>query len=81
MSWYRAWYAIVTIEELPPKELISGNSQPLPAGQTSSQHSIMGQQHKDLQDQAIWQHWHILHPNILSIQIYQNKHSLHAIYL
>lgn len=68
VSWYRAWYAIVTIEQLLPKELISGNSQPLSAGQTSSQHSIMGQQHEDLQHQAIWQRWHILHPNILRSQ-------------
>lgn len=69
VPWYRAWYAIVSVEQLPPKELISGDSQPLPAGQASSQHSIVGQQHKDLQHQAIRQNWDILHPNILWIQM------------
>lgn len=68
VSWYRARYAIVTVEQLLPEELIPGNSQPLSAGQTSFQHSVMGQQHEDLQHQAIWQHWHILHPNILRVQ-------------
>lgn len=72
LTWvtrYRAWYAIITIEQLPPKELISGDSQPLPAGQASSQNSIVGQQHKDLQHQAIRQRWDILHPTILWIEI------------
>uniref|UniRef100_H2VF02 Uncharacterized protein n=1 Tax=Takifugu rubripes TaxID=31033 RepID=H2VF02_TAKRU len=54
VPWYRARDAIVSVEQLPPKELISGDSQPLPAGQASSQHSI---------------NWDILHPNILWIQM------------
>lgn len=65
VSGYRTWYAIVAVEQLLPKELISGNGQPPPTGQTSSQHGVMGQTQKDLQHQAIWQHWEALHPNIL----------------
>uniref|UniRef100_A0A3Q4MFA1 Uncharacterized protein n=4 Tax=Pseudocrenilabrinae TaxID=318546 RepID=A0A3Q4MFA1_NEOBR len=63
---YQAGNAVVAVEQLPPQELISGDSQPLSAGQTSSQHSIMGQTQKDLQHQAVRQNWATLHPNILS---------------
>lgn len=65
VSGYRAWYAVVAVEQLPPKELISGDSLPLSAGQTSSQHCIMGQTQEDLQHQAIRQNWDTLHPDIL----------------
>lgn len=65
MSGYRAWYAVVAVEQRPPKELISGDSQPLSAGQTSSQHGIMGQTQEDLQHQAVRQNRFTLHPNIL----------------
>lgn len=62
---YRAWYAVIAVEQLPPEELISGDSLPLSAGQTSTQHGIMGQTQEDLQHQAIWQKWDTLHPDIL----------------
>uniref|UniRef100_A0A8C4DIY0 Uncharacterized protein n=1 Tax=Dicentrarchus labrax TaxID=13489 RepID=A0A8C4DIY0_DICLA len=62
-----SWYAVVAVEQLPPKELISGDSQPLPAGQTSTQHGIMGQTQEDLQHQAVWQKCATLH-NILCIE-------------
>uniref|UniRef100_A0A3Q0SPN6 Uncharacterized protein n=1 Tax=Amphilophus citrinellus TaxID=61819 RepID=A0A3Q0SPN6_AMPCI len=62
---YCAGDAVVAVEQLPPQELISGHSQPLTAGQASSQHSIMGQTQKDLQHQAVRQNWATLHPNIL----------------
>lgn len=65
VSGYRAWYAVIAVEQLPPKELISGDSLPLSAGQTSTQHGIMGQTQEDLQHQAIWQNWDTLHPDIL----------------
>lgn len=65
MPGYCAGNAVVAVEQLPPQELISGHSQPLSAGQTSSQHSIVGQTQKDLQHQAVWQNWATLHPNIL----------------
>lgn len=65
VSGYRAWYTIVAVEQLPPKELISGDSQPLSAGQTSSQHGFMGQMQEDLQHQAVRQNSATLHPNIL----------------
>lgn len=65
MSGYRAGDAVVAVEQLLPQELISGDSQPLSAGQTSSQHSIMGQTQEDLQHQAVWQNWATLHNNIL----------------
>uniref|UniRef100_A0A671YW99 Uncharacterized protein n=1 Tax=Sparus aurata TaxID=8175 RepID=A0A671YW99_SPAAU len=32
----------IAVEQRPPKELISGDSQPLPAGQPGSQHGVMG---------------------------------------
>uniref|UniRef100_A0A8C9YQE8 Uncharacterized protein n=1 Tax=Sander lucioperca TaxID=283035 RepID=A0A8C9YQE8_SANLU len=54
---------------LPPKELISGDSQPLSAGQTDSQHGIVGQTQEDLQHQAVWQNWATLHPNILCLNV------------
>uniref|UniRef100_A0A3Q3MA73 Uncharacterized protein n=1 Tax=Mastacembelus armatus TaxID=205130 RepID=A0A3Q3MA73_9TELE len=57
--------AVVVVEQLLPQELISGHSQPLSAGQTSSQHSIMGQTQEDLQHQAVRQNLVTLHPNIL----------------
>uniref|UniRef100_A0A3P9LD46 Uncharacterized protein n=1 Tax=Oryzias latipes TaxID=8090 RepID=A0A3P9LD46_ORYLA len=38
VSRYRAGYAVVVVEQLPPQELISGDGLPLSAGQTSSQH-------------------------------------------
>lgn len=66
MSGHRARYAVVAVEQLPPKELISGDSLPLSAGQTGSQHSIIRQTHEDLQHQAVWQNWDTLHPDILS---------------
>lgn len=65
MSGHRAWDAVVAVKKLFPQELISGDSQPLPACQTSSQHSIMGQTHEDLQHQAVRQNWATLHPIIL----------------
>lgn len=66
VSGHRARYAVVAVEQLPPKELISGDSLPLSAGQTGSQHSIIRQTHEDLQHQAVWQNWDTLHPDILS---------------
>lgn len=65
MSGYRARDAVVAVEQLPPQELISGDSQPLFTGQTSSQHSIIGQTKEDLQHQAVRQNLATLHPNIL----------------
>uniref|UniRef100_A0A3Q1GJZ9 Uncharacterized protein n=1 Tax=Acanthochromis polyacanthus TaxID=80966 RepID=A0A3Q1GJZ9_9TELE len=59
------WDAVVAVEQLPPQELISGDSKPLSAGQTGSQHSIVGQTQEDLQHQAVRQSWAPLHPNIL----------------
>uniref|UniRef100_A0A3B4VQ82 Uncharacterized protein n=1 Tax=Seriola dumerili TaxID=41447 RepID=A0A3B4VQ82_SERDU len=55
VSGYRAGDAVVAVEQLPPQELISGDSQPL----------IMGQTQEDLQHQAVWQNWATLHNNIL----------------
>lgn len=66
VSGHRARYAVVAVEQLPPKELISGDGLPLSAGQTGSQHSIIRQTHEDLQHQAVWQNWDTLHPDILS---------------
>uniref|UniRef100_A0A667Y756 Uncharacterized protein n=1 Tax=Myripristis murdjan TaxID=586833 RepID=A0A667Y756_9TELE len=51
---HRAGDAVVAVKQLPPQELISGDSQPLSAGQT-----------KDLQHQAVRQKWATLHSNIL----------------
>lgn len=65
VSGYRTGDPVVAVEQLPPEELISGNSQPLPAGQTCSEHGIMGQTQEDLQHQAVRQNWATLHPNIL----------------
>lgn len=65
MSRHSTRYAIVAVEELPPKELISGDSLPLSAGLTGSQHRIVRKTHKDLQHQAVWQDWDTLHPDIL----------------
>lgn len=65
MSRHGAWYAVVAVEELPPQELISGDGLPLSAGQTGSQHGIVGQTQEDLQHQAVWQDWDTLHPDIL----------------
>lgn len=62
---YRTRDAVVAVEQLPPKELISGDSQPLPAGQTCLKHIIMGKMQEDLQHQAVRQDWATLHPNIL----------------
>uniref|UniRef100_A0A8C6VUL9 Uncharacterized protein n=1 Tax=Nothobranchius furzeri TaxID=105023 RepID=A0A8C6VUL9_NOTFU len=61
----RPWNPVVAVEQLPPQELISGDGQPLSAGQTRSQHSIMGQTQEDLQNQAVRQNWTTLHLNIL----------------
>uniref|UniRef100_A0A3B4X7R3 Uncharacterized protein n=1 Tax=Seriola lalandi dorsalis TaxID=1841481 RepID=A0A3B4X7R3_SERLL len=58
VSGYRAGDAVVAVEQLPPQELISGDSQPL----------IMGQTQEDLQHQAVWQNWATLHNNILPTQ-------------
>uniref|UniRef100_A0A3Q3VJG2 Uncharacterized protein n=1 Tax=Mola mola TaxID=94237 RepID=A0A3Q3VJG2_MOLML len=66
----QARYPVVSVEQLPPKELISGHSQPLSAGQASAQHGIMGQTQEDLQHQAIRQNWDTLHPNILRKRTY-----------
>uniref|UniRef100_A0A3Q1BDZ6 Uncharacterized protein n=1 Tax=Amphiprion ocellaris TaxID=80972 RepID=A0A3Q1BDZ6_AMPOC len=51
------WDAVVAVEQLPPQELISGDSEPLSAGLTGSQHGIVGQTQEDLQHQAVWQSW------------------------
>uniref|UniRef100_A0A3Q3KEF1 Uncharacterized protein n=1 Tax=Monopterus albus TaxID=43700 RepID=A0A3Q3KEF1_MONAL len=72
---------IVAVEQLLPQELISGNSQPLSAGQTSSQHSIIGQMQENFQNQAVWQNLATLHTNILgstriqymSMMLYESK--------
>uniref|UniRef100_A0A3P8T9H5 Uncharacterized protein n=1 Tax=Amphiprion percula TaxID=161767 RepID=A0A3P8T9H5_AMPPE len=47
------WDAVVAVEQLPPQELISGDSEPLSAGLTGSQHGIVGQTQEDLQHQAV----------------------------
>uniref|UniRef100_A0A8C3G0X0 Uncharacterized protein n=1 Tax=Cyclopterus lumpus TaxID=8103 RepID=A0A8C3G0X0_CYCLU len=65
VSGYQTWDAVVAVEQLPPKELISGDSQPLYAGQTCSKHIIMGKMQEDIQHQAVRQDWATLHPNIL----------------
>uniref|UniRef100_A0A672ZI97 Uncharacterized protein n=1 Tax=Sphaeramia orbicularis TaxID=375764 RepID=A0A672ZI97_9TELE len=63
--------AIVAVEQLPPQELISGYSQPLPAGQTSSQHSIMGQTQENLQHQAVCSDGH---------EAGSGRHEAHAVF-
>uniref|UniRef100_A0A3B5QXB7 Uncharacterized protein n=1 Tax=Xiphophorus maculatus TaxID=8083 RepID=A0A3B5QXB7_XIPMA len=60
-----ARYPVVTVEQLPPQELISGDRLPLSAGQAGSQHGIVGQMQEDLQNQAVRQTWTPIHPNIL----------------
>uniref|UniRef100_A0A3B3YSW9 Uncharacterized protein n=1 Tax=Poecilia mexicana TaxID=48701 RepID=A0A3B3YSW9_9TELE len=61
----RSRYPVVTVEQLPPQELISGDRLPLSAGQAGSQHGIVGQVQEDLQNQAVRQNWTPIHPNIL----------------
>uniref|UniRef100_A0A8C7YU65 Uncharacterized protein n=1 Tax=Oryzias sinensis TaxID=183150 RepID=A0A8C7YU65_9TELE len=55
VSRYRAGYAVVVVEQLPPQELISGDGLPLSAGQTGSQHGSVRQTQEDLQNQAVGQ--------------------------
>uniref|UniRef100_A0A3B5B488 Uncharacterized protein n=1 Tax=Stegastes partitus TaxID=144197 RepID=A0A3B5B488_9TELE len=73
------WYAVVAVEQLAPQELISGDSKPLSAGQTGSQHSIVGQTQEDLQHQAVWQSWAPLHPNILTRKRQHDKQMTHLV--
>uniref|UniRef100_A0A3Q2U0Z2 Uncharacterized protein n=1 Tax=Fundulus heteroclitus TaxID=8078 RepID=A0A3Q2U0Z2_FUNHE len=61
----RSRYAVVSVEQLPPQELVSGDRLPLPAGQAGSQHGVVGQMQEDLQHQAVRQNWTPIHPNIL----------------
>lgn len=63
-----AQYPVVSVEQFPPQELISGHRLPLPAGQAGFQHSIMGQMQEDLQNQAVRQNWTPIHSNILKQQ-------------
>uniref|UniRef100_A0A3Q2D7K9 Uncharacterized protein n=1 Tax=Cyprinodon variegatus TaxID=28743 RepID=A0A3Q2D7K9_CYPVA len=65
---HSAQYPVVSVEQFPPQELISGHRLPLPAGQAGFQHSIMGQMQEDLQNQAVRQNWTPIHSNILKQQ-------------
>lgn len=78
MPWHRPRDTIVPIEELSPEEFIPGHSQPLMAGEASTQDSIVGQMEKDLQHQAVWQGRDMCHPDILtsSMGINKNKEML-----
>lgn len=66
---YSAWDTVVAIEQLPPQELVSRDSEPLATRQAGVQHRRMGETQEDLQHQAVRQvSGNARHPDILKQQ-------------
>lgn len=62
---YRAWDPVITIEQLPPQEFVSGHGEPLATGQSGVQHRCMRETQEDLQYQTVRQVRNACHPDIL----------------